>query len=237
MEIFGERVQGAITKLAERINEDIFTGTGIKNGNPALVGFFGGATDATGVYANISRATFAEWAGTVNGNGGVPRSLVTDLFYAVEQSIYTKSGQKPDLILTSPGITRKYANIFEAERRVVTDGSGSPRYESGSLNLFWNGIPVIRDRNCKPGSLVFCNTQHMDIQQLPNRQVLLAQETLRQTQLQGSNGQTATLLQLVARVTPLARLGDAIKMMVNTKLALRVRRPNTFGQLLDIDES
>lgn len=239
-DLFGERVQNAIAKLASDINADIFTGTGttVLPGPvsvPAIVGVLGGALDATGTYATILRSSFAEWAGNVLANGSVNRPLTEDLLYQLEQNIFTASGEKPDLILCSPGVARKYAGLFVSEKRVVTDGGMSPVYASGTMNLFWNGMPVIRDRNCSSGNLVMLNSNHIEMKQLPNRQVRDVQTMMEQ--LQSSNGMTQRPLPLIARVTPIARTGDAIKMMCNIKLALCVKRPNSMGYIKDINES
>lgn len=240
VDLFGERVQNAIAKLASDINVDIFTGTGTYTlpgpvSVPNIVGLLGGALDATGTYATIVRGTYAEWAGNVLANGGVARPLTEDLLYQLEQNIFTASGEKPDLILCSPGVARKYAGLFVAEKRVVTSGEASPVYASGTMNMFWNGMPVIRDRNCSSGYLIMVNSNNLELKQLPNKQ---ARDVMRaMEQLQSSNGMTQRPLPLVASITPLARTGDAVKMMCNIKLALCAKRPNSMGYIKDINET
>lgn len=237
LDIFGERVMNASAKLASVINTDLFTGTGTDgSGNPNIVGLFGGSTDATGVYAGINRASFSEWSGNVLANGGIARPLTQDLLYQLEQNIFTSCGEPPNCIVTSAGVFRKYAGLFESVRRIVTDGRGPTEYDTATSDLFWKGIPVIRDRNAPAGKLIMLNTNYLYTHYLPRFQpgdaVMQKMEMV-----EGSSGQKVkNMTQIPARIALLAKTGDAVKASVKTTLQMVMARPNSSGQLLDVSE-
>jgi hypothetical protein len=238
LDIFGERVLNAGAKLASVINQDLITGTGTDgNGNPNIIGLLGGSTDATGTYAGLNRATYSEWAGNVLGNGGIARPLTQDLLYQLEQNIFTACGEPPNLIITSAGVFRKYAGLFEAVRRIMTDGRGPTEYDTATSDLFWKGIPVIRDRNFSAGRLVMVNTNYLYAHYLPRFQpgdaVMQKMEML-----EGSSGQKVkNVTGIPARIAILAKTGDAVKCSVKTALQMVMARPNSTGQLNDLLET
>ncbi len=237
MDIFGERMEGAFTKLAQLINQDVILGTGTDgSGNPNIIGLLGGSTDASGTYAGISRGTYTEWKGNVLANGGVARAITTDLMDQMEANIYTSSRLKPNAIVCTPATRRKYKGLFEQSRRVVTDGRAPLTYSGGTSEFDYGTAPVVRDADCAAGKMLWLNTGYLDLVQLPHRSMA---NYIRQMDmaLKSSDGGTSTPLPLVAVVTPLPKVGDAVLMQVSIKLQLRVRRANAFGQLNDIDES
>ena len=236
IDIFGERVFNAHTKLCSVINADIYTGTGLSaRGKPNLVGFFGGPLEPTGIYAGVNRAQFAEFAGNVLGNGGVPRPLSIDLLSQLEGNVYDACGMPPNLILASTGVVRRYAGFFEEVRRVVQDGRGPLEFNAGASNLFFRGIPVLRDRNCPRGRLVMLNTDFVRIRFLPTRSRGDALGYA-DTRLVGASGNLRTATDIPARIVLLSKTGDNIKASVKTTIQMVVRRPHTCGYLADVEE-
>lgn len=150
-DIFGERINGSMTKLAALVNSDMFSGTGTDgSGNKTIVGLYGGSCDATGIYATINRATYSEWAGNVLANGSVARPLTTDLLATAEASIFTRSGKDFDFIIASPGVCRKYEALFQSLQRVSIDGVRGQTFGQGaqsrleSTGMFYKGRPILR---------------------------------------------------------------------------------------------
>ncbi len=237
MDIFGERMEGAFTKLAQLINQDVISGDGTDgSGNPTIVGLLGGATDATGTYATILRSSYAEWAGNVLAHGAIPRPLTVDLMDQMDANIYTASRLKSNAIVCTPGTRKKYKGLFEQSRRVVTDGRAPLNYGAGTSEFDYGTAPIVRDADAVAGKMLWLNTNYIELVQLPHRSMVRYIQQM-DAALKSSDGASSTPLPLVAVVTPLPKTGDAVKMQVSIKLQLRVRRPNAFGQLNDIDET
>lgn len=230
-----ERLKGSLAKMASVMNTDLFNGTGTDgSGNPTIIGF-DTAVAASGTYAGISKATYSEWAGNVLANGGTARALTQDLLYNLEQLIYTASGKTPSFIVCTPGVYRKYAGLFEPLRRVESDGRGPLQYNSGAAELFWKGIPVIRDRVAPAGTLRMVSAEDFVLRPLTieSNEDGVAQ---RAAGLSSTNGEQEKPLGMAVDVIPLARTGSAQKFLVECYLQAAMLRPNAHGLLSDISE-
>jgi hypothetical protein len=239
-QIFDERMAGAFHAIAQKINTDLYTGTGTNGlGKPNIIGFFGGATDPTGTYATVLRSSYPEWGGTQNANGGTARSLSVDLMDQVESSIFTKSRQKPNSIACTPATRRKYKGLFEYTRRTVTEGMAPVQYGSGTDDYMYGTAPLVRDPDCPAGKMLWWNNDLVEIVQLapptatPYGRIINAVDAA----LRQQNANADTPLPIICQVSPLARNGQAQRFSVSVQLQLRVRRPNAFGQLNDINEA
>ncbi len=235
--ILGERLEGSVSKMVSVINADLFAGTGTDgSGNPNIIGL-NTAILNSGSYATIDPNTYPEWVGNVVANGGTARPLTMDLLYNLEQQIFTASGMEPDALVCSPGVYRKYAGLFEATRRTVDDGRGPiPTYQGAASNLFWKGLPVIRDRNATSGTLYMLNQGMIETRLLP---FAMVQDGVLKTQkdLPSSNGMESASTALTCQVYPLGRTGSGVKFVAETYLQLKVVRRNAHGILKDISET
>ena len=233
-----ERLDGSLTKIASVGNADLFTGTGTDgSGNPNLIGLQT-ALAATGSYGGLSKATYPEWAGNVLANGGTPRPLTQDLIYNLDQLIFTASGSESNrIIVTSAGVYRKYAGLFEALKRVVVGPDGAaPKYEGGARELSWDGSPVIRDRNNPTGYMFMLTTDDIKIRPL-TEEVDEDQVMSRMMAAPSSNGETAEPTPFVCDVYPLGRVGSSVQFVAETYLQLQVERINSHGMIADISEA
>jgi hypothetical protein len=224
----------SIKTLATGINKDLFIGTGTSGGNPNIVGLFGGAAAATGTYAGINRATYADWAGHVLGNGGVARPITDDLLRQAEQLVFNAGQEPPNLIFTTAGVHRKYAGIFESERRIITAGEAPAMLQKGTMQLYWGACPVVRDVHCPSGKLVMLNTDNVEL--VYPREFLAAigmpRPNMEERPL--TNGVQQLAVPVIVEV--LARTGNSLKFNVWTHLQLRVRSPNGVVVIEDISE-
>lgn len=227
-------------KLISTINADLFSGSS------AIVGL-ASALAATGTYASIAKGTYSEWAGNVLANGGTSRALTKDLIDQLEASIYTASGQSPNIIVASPGVVRKFEGLFDSfNRNIVGPGeisainrgnfSGSAVLPSnvGFTGLHYKGIPVYRDRNCQSGYLYMLNTDFLKLKFLPQPGVNTA-AIAQSKELQGAPD--TNMAGLAARLEAMAKTGDADKFTMKIYLQLACLRPNAHGMLQDISES
>ncbi len=249
--IIGLRLEGSLTKMISQINADLFTGTGLDgSSNPNIIGLQT-ALAPTGTYAGIAKGTYTEWSGNVLANGGVARPLTLDLLYNLEQLIFTSSGMFPSVIVTTAGVARKYAGLFETIRRTSDAGMGpigqfnggtmgsGQMYPSGppAQDLFWRGIPVIRDRNCPTGNLFMITQSEMEIRPLPFAAAFAnLPGGAAPTQLPSSNGNQPVNTPITCAVYPLARNGSSVPFNAEVYLNLKVSRVNAHGMLQDISE-
>jgi hypothetical protein len=236
VDIVGERVIGCATKLITTINNDLILGEGSDAAkNPTIFGFLGGAIGNTGVYAGISRTTYPEWAGNVIGNSGTARPLTIDLMNHMDELIFNACGLPYGIIVTSPGVYRQYSGIFEPIRRIATDGRGPLQYDTVAAELFFKGIPIVRDRSFPAGKMMFLNLSEVEVLNLPQGRYPDVNSS--DGVLSDSNGQTASATGVRFRIYPLAKTGDAVKFVLQAKLQLKVKRPNCCGIIEDIAEA
>lgn len=237
-DLFADELGDSVERLAKKISQDLYTGTGATN---IIHGFVSapGAITSTGVYAGIDRAVRTQWAGNVDANGGVGRALTFTLMRNMRTSIYTASGMKPDLIVTTPAIHGKFGDLFGQNRRYVqevTIRGQKIMLNGGQGALYFDEIPVIEDVDCQSGSMLFLNTRQIMLAQLPDPSAAI-------TQAMGTVGLAGTEEEqfgqptgrLTARINPLARTGDAYKFQLILYPQMRVRRCNANGVIQDID--
>jgi hypothetical protein len=229
-----ERLDGSLAKMASKANSDIWQGTGVDgSGNPTIIGF-PTALDPTAPYAGLNKVTYPEWAGNVLANGGVGRPLTFDLLYNADQVIYVASGKTAKVIICAPDVYRKYANLFETIKRVVVGPNGEiPVFTGGERELFWKGMPVLRDKDMSAGTLSMLNTDDIKIRPLSG---MADQDGVQvaSRQLPSSNGETADNTPLMVDVYPLARTGSAQKFVAEMYLQLQVQRVNSSCLIKDI---
>lgn len=229
-----ERMDGSLAKMASKANADFWAGTGVDgSGNPTIIGF-PTALDPTAPYAGINKVTYPEWAGNVLANGGVGRALTFDLLYNADQVVYVASGKTAKVILCSPDVYRKYADLFETIKRVMVGPNGEvPTFSGGERELYWKGMPVFRDKDMPSGTLAMLNTDDIRIRPLAG---VANQDGVQvaSRQLPSSNGETDTRTPLMVDVYPLARTGSAQKFVAEMYLQLQVQRVNSHCLIKDI---
>jgi hypothetical protein len=225
-----ERMDGALTKMASQINIDIWQANGVSGGNPSIVGF-PTAISSTGAYAGISKASFPEWAGNTIALGG---PLTFDSLYLLDQNIYVSSGKTAKVITCAPDVYRKYADLFETIKRVFVSSSGEvPVFTGGERELFWKGMPVLRDKDMTAGTLAMLNTDDIKIRPLTgvaNQDGVASMSRMAPS----SNGETDEASPIACDVFPLARTGSAQKFLVETYIQLQLERVNSHGYITGI---
>ena len=246
VDLFGERILGATTKLASTFNADLYTGTGT-GGDSASTNIVGLTTAiaASGAYAGITRGAnssnvYAEWEGNVLSNGGTARALTLDLLETADQNIYTASGSSFDWVLCSPGVFRKYADLFVPAVRFAGDGRGVVPMGFGATDYFWKGKPVLRDKDCPAGKLFMGNSNPnaIALRVVPKMETPLDVPS-RTVMADGMNGteSVSSPTQIPLRIVPIAKTGTSVKMAVYTQLQLQVKHPNQFAVISDISET
>jgi len=235
--LFREEIEESIPRLASAMAVDFYKGTGVGENMTGLTAT-AGAIRGTGVYANIDRAAFPQWAGNEDAFGGVQRPLSIQLMRKMRRLIYTASGMKPDFILCDPTMHESYGELMGDKRQYhedVTIRGRTVTLDGGYGALMFDKIPVIEDINAPPSSMLFLNSRTIDIQQLPS-----PADTVNRAQgevgLKGTEeeqfGESNT--SLTARVQPLAVNGDLFNFGLFAYPQIRSRRPNANGYLTDL---
>jgi hypothetical protein len=241
VDLFETRIMSKAAALVSKINKDLYAGTGtsVGSGQANIIGLFGGSTDATGIYAGLNRATYADWAGNVLSNGGTPRALSLALLAQAERNIFTACGETATHIMCSPGTYSKYESFFTAVLRTSGDnGVGGATYSAGATFMTYKGIPIIRDKDCPAGKLIFINTNYLETQILPpagkTKDAVLSEMRMLTGRAEGA---PFTTTELPFRVEVLGKTGTAYKVMLYNTIQLVVKKPNAFAQITDIDET
>lgn len=242
IKLLEERILSATSKLASVENVDLWTGTGTATsgvyvGAPNIIGITGGALAASGSYAGISVSDYPSWASNVSANGGVARPLTFDLLAQLETEIFNACDEKPNLIVCSSNVWRKYSLLFEPLRRF---NDSQNKYDTSVDMLEWRGIPVIRDKDAPEsngtGMLVMLNTNFISKVYLPPTQASRADVwQVQDDALKGFNGnETFTDTSTPVRIIPLARTGDYMNFMVKSTIQMKVARRNAHGVMTDL---
>lgn len=242
VDLFGQKIERAVRRLTKNLGKAVYQGTGATN---HIHGLFGGATltsgaplAAAGTYAGINRSTYADWKANSLANGGTARALSFELMRDMRRKIYEASGEMPDLILCDAFQQEQYGLLFGKERRYtqeVTLRGQRIVLDGGYRALEFDGIPVIADVNAPAGAMLFLNSNYVRVRQLPDM-VDGVNGGAGMLNLHGSAEEQfgAQSTQLMARINPLARTGDAYKFQLVLWPQLQVERPNACGSITDL---
>lgn len=231
-----ERLFDAVAVITSKINQDMIAGTGTgTGGNPTIVGAIS-ALAATGSYAGLNKATYSQWAGNVNANGGILRPLSLDILSKAEQSAFVASGASQDVLISTAGILTKYEGLFNAVQRVITQNGPITRLDGSSETLYWRGKPLVRDKDMSAGYLLGLRSAGIELRFLPAAPLPAAWQPMTMRELISTNGDQQKALGAFIKVTPLARTGSAVKFMAQVHCQAKFRRTNEHFVVGDISE-
>ena len=253
-DLFGSRVVSANAILAKAVEQDLLTGTGVDAfGNPTLIGVFGGALSASGVYGGLNPATYSEWASTLLANGGVLRSLSPNLMNQADNAIFIAAALPWNMILTSAGVAAKYEQFFTAgtgnagnfplvrKNDRAEYGLGAEMDGIGQMDsLLWKGKRVQRNPLGPTGKMAFLNTEFIKLQYLPHMPTRNEIEFFESLGLTGSSGDepaTKMTVPLPVRFVEIAKTGDSHKISARLTVASAFVRRNAMAIVQDISES
>ncbi len=228
-------ITDSLLQITKDVAIDFYTGTGTNGGKPNIVGLYGGAGINTGTYATIARSGQPEWAGNVIGNAGTPRPITDDLLRQAEVAVFNAGGMAPNVIVTSANVHRKYAGLFTSIQRVATPGPMPAQLGMGSVELYWNNIPVVRSARAPAGKLAMFHSSNVEMVFPPELRSIASVPQNPMVQKMGLDLKREYMLPIL--VEPLAKTGNSKKYNVFTYVQLRVRRPNGVALITDISES
>jgi hypothetical protein len=239
--VYGEELGDAIERFAKKVAIDVHSGTGSNSIHGMLAP--SGPLRATGVYANVDRATYTQWAAVETMNGGVGRPLTLDLMREHRKRIYVASGKKPDLILCSPDVHMKYGQLLGQQRRYVQEvflRGQKITLDGGYQMLEFDGIPVIEDIDQATinglATMSFINSSKLKIKQLPDANTQITQG-MAQVGVRGSAEEQFGMPtpKITARINPLGRNGDKFLFQLIAYLSMQQKQCNSSGVLGDIN--
>lgn len=118
-------------------------------------------------------------------------AITTKLIQEMLDSIEAKSGNVPNIIITTWAIRRKLQELFASSPVVIL---GNAVLECGYKAMTINGIPVVVDRFCPEGYIYFLNTNDFELNQLCDWQWLEGDNGTILRQVPGKACYTATLV-------------------------------------------
>ena len=118
--------------------------------------------DSTGALHNLNPSTEIEWAAYEASNSGTNRAPTDDLFEQAADEIYLAGGEYPDLLFTSHGVRRAYANQLKAQKRFSNTVELKGGFSAVSVDLP-DGKPLalVAERDCPDNSAFLINSAHM----------------------------------------------------------------------------
>lgn len=234
--LFESEITDAVQRLAWSLAQEWYNGDGTSE---RMLGLLGGAILDTGTYAGISRSTYAQWAGTIEANGGVTRDVSFSLLRHLSTTIYTRCGVRPNFLVCGPRTHDRYGALFTDQRRytqVVNGVGGEIKLQGGFRALDFDGLPLLEDVNCPEGMMFMLNLSTLFFKQMPQPGMNVTRasgerplETAAE-QLKGGGP-----IPLRVRIQPLAVNGDKFRFALYIYPQIQCRKPQANGILQDLN--
>lgn len=113
---------------------------------------------ASGALFNVDPATYPVWVSYVDTSGGTPNDIKFEL---ATDTISIVSGQDPDLIVTTDGVSRAYAATLQAQKRFQNTLELKGGFKAISVTTPKGEIGLTWDRDCPKGDAFIVNTSHL----------------------------------------------------------------------------
>jgi hypothetical protein len=115
----------------------------------------------SGVLFNVDPSTTPVWKATVDHNSGTLRAFTETLAAKMLHSISINGGEDPNLIVTSDGVHRAFANQMLSVKRFVNSVDLTGGYKGLEVAAGGNSLALVWDRDCPANTAYFLNTQHL----------------------------------------------------------------------------
>lgn len=153
-----EKIGGVIADVGKLINDTLHgvAATPSQTVLGTLRGAINAKTFAYGLPANASD----NWASTVDATGGVISSQkVLDMIALIA----AKSGSRPNLIITTPELWSKLADLCQVSQTINTSGTNPASLGYGFASFYFYGAEVVADAACAEGLMYFINTKNVRV--------------------------------------------------------------------------
>lgn len=104
--------------------------------------------DSTGTVFNVNPTSVPTWASTENSNSGTNRQLTDTLVETVVDDIHLDGDGDPDLLITSHGVRRSYANQLKSQKRFANTTELKGGWKALEIDVGDTTLALMADRDC-----------------------------------------------------------------------------------------
>lgn len=115
----------------------------------------------SGTLFNVDPSTYTVWKSYVDSNSGTNRAPTDTLFEEALDEISIESGEDADLIVTSAGVSRAYANGLKDQKRFSNTIDLKGGYKAISVSTPKGEVALTWDRDCPENRAFILNTSHL----------------------------------------------------------------------------
>jgi len=115
----------------------------------------------SGSLFNVDPATYTNWVSTVDSNSGTNRAISETLVAKNLHLVEIASGESPDLLVSSPGVHRAYANLLTALKRFSNTVDIAGGYTALDVSAGGGSKPLVWERDTPDNQMYLLNTGHL----------------------------------------------------------------------------
>lgn len=116
---------------------------------------------ASGTLFNVDPSSVTSWVSYVSSNSGTNRAPTDTLFETALDEISIESGENADLIVTSAGVSRAYANGLKDQKRYSNTLDLKGGFKAISVTTPQGEVALTWDRDCPENKAFVLNTSHL----------------------------------------------------------------------------
>jgi len=117
--------------------------------------------DSSGSLFNVDPATYPVWSSYESSNSGTLRAPSDTLFEEALDNVNINSGEDVDVIVTTNGISRAYANSLKSQKRFTNTIDLKGGFKALEVSSGRNAVGLVWDRDCPTQHAFFLNTKHL----------------------------------------------------------------------------
>jgi hypothetical protein len=116
---------------------------------------------ASGSLFNVDPASQPRWASFVSANGGTPRSITENLLEKCIDEANIRSGESPNLIVTTHGVRRAYSGVLTTSKRFNDTLTLKGGFKALSVSAGEGEVPMVVDKDAPDNKAWLLNTKHL----------------------------------------------------------------------------
>ena len=232
--LWGRNLVNATAKLSSNINSEAYVGTGAGT----RMSGFGVAIHDSNTYMGIDRsqAGNAGFRGNVIDPGTLTKPTLDLVRGDINNTIYSVSGEQPDLAFCSPGVFNKLGSLFTELRRYnvateINTAKGPVKLDASVGAIEFEGCTFIKDKDAPAAQIIYVNSNYAHFEYLPQQDEA---EVLVQGQEMGMDDGFGPV-PLGVKFKKLSAAGSSEKATMQVFLNLVIEKPNTCGVRKNVD--
>lgn len=258
IDMVAERVFESMTRLTDRIDQDLLSGTGTDpvTGAQTIVGL-DSALITSGSYAGQSLSSVPGLASNVFGtDGGTGTAITLAQMQSDLTAIKVRSDEKPDFIVCHPYVGSAIQALYETDRRIFNMDQTLTQYSTGPSKAFngadsglvFMGVPILYDQNAyvfgTPGDgyghMYYLSKRHLQLDVMPHKNPFDGSVWENDRMISSGGAQSTSgspdeeVGPPLVSITSLARLGLAATFVVNVECQLKVKRPLALARRVGV---